>query len=177
MLNPMMVYRLDRFGRGGHHRPFCDQGFPGVRIMEAHEHYDRQHQDIRIENGRAYGDVIEGVDKDYAAQLTAVNVINLASLASAPPPPSGLMIGGVVQPSTMFQWDPIPEDANVASIKIYWRSTTAPQWEYSRTVSPKLTQYTLENVIIDNFLFGVATVSPEGHESIIEYPMTLIPRR
>ena len=86
-MKPMMIYRLDRFGRGGHHRPFNDVGYAGIRIMEAHENYIMQHQDIRIENGIAYGDVIEGVDFEYAKKLTAVNAINLASLAWAPPSP------------------------------------------------------------------------------------------
>ena len=84
-MNPKMIYRLDRFGRGGHHRPFNDVGFAGVRIMEAHENYNQQHQDIRIEEGIAYGDVIEAVNFSYAKKLTAVNAINLASLAWAPP--------------------------------------------------------------------------------------------
>ncbi|MEZ4986974.1 MAG: hypothetical protein R2795_18375 [Saprospiraceae bacterium] len=75
-----------------------------MRIMETHEHYDRQHQDLRTEDGIAYGDVIEGVNFDYAAKLTGVNMVTLASLASAPPAPSGLMIGGAVQPSTTLQW-------------------------------------------------------------------------
>ena len=78
-LEAKMIYRLDRFGRGGHHRPLNDLGFPGVRIMETHENYVRQHQDVRVEDGIAYGDVIEGVDFDYAARLTAVNASVLAA--------------------------------------------------------------------------------------------------
>ncbi|MEL0275959.1 MAG: M28 family peptidase, partial [Flavobacteriaceae bacterium] len=84
-MNPKMIYRLDRFGRGGHHRPFNDVGYAGVRIMEAHENYTQQHQDIRVENGIAYGDVVEAVNFGYAKKLTAVNAINLAALAWAPP--------------------------------------------------------------------------------------------
>ena len=94
-MNPLMIYRLDRFGRGGHHRPFNDVGYAGIRIMEAHENYVMQHQDIRIENGIAYGDVISGVDFEYAKKLTAVNAINLASLAWAPPAVKNLSIGGL----------------------------------------------------------------------------------
>jgi len=75
-MNPMMIYRLDRFGRGGHHRPFNDAGFPGIRIMEAHENYTQQHQDIRVENGIAYGDVLEHVNFKYAAKLTWSNHIH-----------------------------------------------------------------------------------------------------
>ena len=91
-LDAIMIYRLDRFGRGGHHRPFNDEGFTGVRIMETHENYNRQHQDLREENGIKYGDVIEWVDFDYAARLTAVNALTLASLASAPEAPRNLSI-------------------------------------------------------------------------------------
>jgi len=102
-MNPMMVYRLDRFGRGGHHRPFNDAGFAGIRIMEAHENYTQQHQDIREENGIKYGDVVEHVNFDYAAKLTAVNAINLASIASAPTAVSVLEIGGIVEPAAKFK--------------------------------------------------------------------------
>src|SRR6056300_747831 len=99
-LDVMMVYRLDRFGRGGHHRPFNEAGFPAVRIMEVNEHYDRQHQDIRNEKGQHFGDTIEYVDFDFAAKLTALNAVSLASLAWAPAPPSEVSIEGIMQPST-----------------------------------------------------------------------------
>jgi len=104
-LKAVMIYRLDRFGRGGHHRPFNDEGFPGVRIMETHENYNRQHQDLRTENGINYGDVLEGVNFDYAAKLTAVNAISLAGIAWSPPAPDFVMIGGAVRPSTRLKWD------------------------------------------------------------------------
>ncbi len=175
MMNPKMIYRLDRFGRGGHHRPFNDEGFAGVRIMEAHENYDQQHQDIRTEDGIEYGDKLEYVNFDYAAKLTAVNAINLAAIAWAPPAPSGLMIGGAVKPYTRLKWDAV-EDEHIAGYKIYWRETTEAQWQYSRYVGD-VTEFTLDGVVIDNYLFGVATVSPSGHESVIAYPTTLIPRR
>jgi len=104
-MNPMMIYRLDRFGRGGHHRPFNDLGYAGVRIMEAHENYNRQHQDIRTENGIEYGDVISGVNFNYAKKLTAVNAINLASLGWSPEEPKNVKIGGAVKPSTKLKWE------------------------------------------------------------------------
>jgi len=116
-LDAMMVYRLDRFGRGGHHRPFNDEGFPGVRIMETHENYRRQHQDLRVEDGVAYGDVIEGVNFPYAAKLTGVNAITMAALAWAPPAPSNVQIGGIVQPSTRLKWDAV-NDPNLAGYQI-----------------------------------------------------------
>ena len=171
-LDAMMIYRLDRFGRGGHHRPFNDEGFPGVRIMETHENYNRQHQDIRVEDGIEYGDVIEGVNFEYAAKLTAVNAITLASLGWAPPAPTNVRIGGAVQPSTRLAWDAV-DDPNLAGYKIYWRATTAPQWEHSRFVGT-VTEYTLENIVIDNFLFGVAAVGQDGNESLVIFPGGLI---
>lgn len=167
-MKPMMIYRLDRFGRGGHHRPFNDLGFAGIRIMETHENYNRQHQDIRVENGIEYGDVIEGVDFPYCAKLTAVNAINLAALAWAPPAPSDVKIGGAVQPSTKLAWDAV-EDENLAGYKIYWRETTAPQWQFSRFVG-KETAFTLENIVVDNFLFGVAALGKDGNESPVAFP-------
>ena len=173
-LDAVMIYRLDRFGRGGHHRPFNDAGFPGVRIMETHENYNRQHQDIRTEDGIQYGDVIEGVNFEYAASLTAVNAICLAGIAWAPPAPEFVMIGGAVKPSTRLKWDPI-DDPEVLGYKVYWRDTTAPQWQYSRFVED--TDITLDNIIIDNYLFGVSTINKNGNESIVTYPKTLIPRR
>ncbi len=167
-MNPMMVYRLDRFGRGGHHRPFNDLGFAGIRIMEAHENYNRQHQDIRVENGINYGDVIEGVNFEYAKKLTAVNAINLASLAWAPPAPEKVEIGGVVAPSAKLRWQKV-NDPNVAGYKIYWRYTTEPQWQFSRFVGD-VNEFTIDGIVIDNFFFGVATIGKSGHESLIVFP-------
>lgn len=175
-LDAMMIYRLDRFGRGGHHRPFNDEGYPGVRIMETHENYNRQHQDIREEDGIKYGDVIEKVNFEYAAKLTGVNAVTMASLAWAPPAPTGVMIGGAVRPSTRLKWDEV-DDADLAGYKVYWRETTEAQWKYSRFVPKGNTDYTLENIVIDNYLFGVATVNKNGDESVVVYPTTLIPRR
>jgi hypothetical protein len=173
-LDAMMVYRLDRFGRGGHHRPFNDAGFAGVRIMETHENYDRQHQDLRTENGVAYGDVVEGVDFDYAAKLTSVNAAVLASLAWAPPAPENVLVGGAVRPSTTLRWDPV-DDPDLAGYRVYWRSTTAPQWEHSRFVGD-VTEFTFENLVIDNYFFGVAAVGWDGNESPVVFPGGLIPR-
>lgn len=167
-MNPMMIYRLDRFGRGGHHRPFNDAGFAGVRIMEAHENYNRQHQDLRTENGVEYGDVIEGVNFDYAKKLTAVNAINLAALAWAPAAPETVRIGGVVEASTRLEWSPVSAQ-NLFGYKVYWRDTTAPQWQYSKFVG-KNTSVTLEGIVIDNFLFGVAAVDKFGNESLVKFP-------
>lgn len=165
-MNPMMVYRLDRFGRGGHHRPFNDAGYAGVRIMEAHENYTQQHQDIRTENGIDYGDTFEHVNFEYAAKLTAVNAINLASIAWSPPAPENVGIGGIVEPSAKFKWSAVE---GAVGYKIYWRDTTSPTWDNARLVG-NITEYTLEGVVIDNFFFGVAAIGKDGHESPVVFP-------
>tara|TARA_R110002049_G_scaffold25972_2_gene90796 strand:- start:18987 stop:20399 length:1413 start_codon:yes stop_codon:yes gene_type:complete len=165
-MNPMMIYRLDRFGRGGHHRPFNDLGFVGIRIMEAHENYTQQHQDIREENDIKYGDVIEHLNFDYAKKLTAVNAINMASLAWAPPTPKKVAIGGVVEASAKFKWDKVD---GAKGYKIYWRDTTSPTWDYSRYVGD-VSEFTLNGIVIDNSFFGIASVNEDGFESVVVFP-------
>ena len=167
-MNPLMIYRLDRFGRGGHHRPFNDLGYAGVRIMEAHENYIMQHNDIRVENGISYGDVIEGVDFEYAKKLTAVNAINLASLGWSPPALKKLSIGGVVEASVKFKWKKI-DNPNIEGYKIYWRDTTSPTWDNSKFVG-NVSEAKLDGIVIDNFFFGVSTVGVNGFESPIVFP-------
>jgi len=167
-LDLMMVYRLDRFGRGGHHRPFNEAGFPAVRIMEVNEHYDRQHQDLRVEDGRHFGDTIEFVDFDFAARLTALNAVALAGLAWAPAPPADVEIEGIVQASTTLKWS-AGEDENLAGYRVYWRLTTEPEWTHSRWVG-RVDHYTLENIVIDNYLFGVASIANDGNESPVVFP-------
>jgi hypothetical protein len=165
-MNPMMVYRLDRFGRGGHHRPFNDLGWAGIRIMESHEDYNHQHQDLRTENGIEYGDKLEFVNFDYAAKLTAVNAINLASIASAPPEPKNVAIGGVVEASAKLKWEKVD---GAVGYKIYWRDTTSPTWNHSRYVGD-VSEFTLEGIVIDNSFFGVASVGKDGFESVVVFP-------
>jgi Zn-dependent M28 family amino/carboxypeptidase len=166
-LDVLMIYRLDRFGRGGHHRPFNDAGFPAVRIMETHENYTRQHQDVRVEDGIAYGDVIEGVDFDYAAKLTALNVATLASLAWAPAPPDSVTIAGAVEPAARLSWSPV---AGAAGYKVYWRETTSPTWDRWLWVADA-TEATMTGLVVDNYFFGVAAVSVEGDESPVVFPV------
>lgn len=174
-LDTMMIYRLDRFGRGGHHRPFNDLGYPAVRIMETNEHYERQHQDLRTEivEGDAvkYGDTIEGVNFDYAAKLTGLNAASLAGMAWAPPPPANVEIEGAVSPDTTLRWKkPMGKQAkNLAGYRIYWRLTTEPQWTNSIYVG-NVNEYTLKNVVIDNYFFGVAAVAEDGFESPAVFP-------
>lgn len=169
-MNPKMIYRLDRFGRGGHHRPFNDAGFAGIRIMEAHENYTQQHQDIRTENGIEYGDKLKFVNFEYAKKLTAVNAINLASIASAPVSPNNVSIGGIVEPSVKLKWDKVD---GAKGYKIYWRDTTSPTWDNFKYVKNG-TEFTLDGIVIDNFFFGVASVGKDGHESVVSFPSKII---
>ena len=169
-MNPMMVYRLDRFGRGGHHRPFNESGFAGIRIMEAHENYTQQHQDIRTENGINYGDTFEHVNFPYCKKLTAVNAITMASLASSPPAPKEVGIGGIVEASAKLQWSQVE---GAKGYKIYWRDTTSPTWDYSRYVED-VTEFTLEGIVIDNSFFGVAAVGKDGYESMVVFPNKIL---
>ncbi|GAA4291713.1 M28 family peptidase [Aestuariibaculum suncheonense] len=169
-MNPMIIYRLDRFGRGGHHRPFNDLGFPAIRIMEAHENYTQQHQDIREENDIKYGDVLEHVNFEYAKKLTAVNAINMASLASAPPAPTEVAIGGIVEASAKLKWNKVN---GAKGYKIYWRDTTSPTWDYSRYVGD-ISEFTLQGIVIDNYFFGVSAVGDDGFESVVVFPNSII---
>jgi len=170
-LDVMMVYRIDRFQRGGHHLPFNEAGMPAVRIMEPHEHYDRQHQDLRNEGGRHFGDTIEYVDFGFVAKLTALNVATLAQIAGAPPIPADVRIEGAVQPSTTVSWArPEGRQAeNLMGYRVHWRLTDAPQWTHSRYVGD-ITEFTLENIVIDNFYFGVSAVAPDGSETPVVFP-------
>jgi Zn-dependent M28 family amino/carboxypeptidase len=168
-LDVMLVYRLDRFGRGGHHTPFANLGFPAVRIMETNENYVRQHQDIRVEDGVAFGDVLAGVDFEYAAKLTALNAATLAGLAAAPGPPIGVRICGAVQPSARLAWDPPADASNVAGYTVYWRRTDSPTWDQSRWIGD-VTGHTFDGLIIDNYFFGVAAAGRDGNESVVVFP-------
>lgn len=168
-IDVMLVYRLDRYGRGGHHRPFANRGYPAVRIMEANENYTRQHQDIRVEEGVAYGDVLEGVNFGYAARLTGLNVATLASLALAPSRPADPFICGAVQPAARLYWSPPADSALVGGYRVYWRLTDQPQWDHFEWAG-EARSHTFTGRVIDNFFFGVAAVGHDGHESVVAFP-------
>ncbi len=170
-LDVMMIYRLDRFRRGGHHRPFNAVGIPGVRIMEVHEHYDRQHQDLRTESGVRYGDTMDGVNAAYAAKLTALNALTLAGMAGAPPFPAKVEAGGAVQASATLKWESADGEAasNLMGYRVYWRRTTAPEWTHSRFVG-KVSEYIFTNMVVDNYYFGVSAVAKDGSETPVVFP-------
>lgn len=164
----VMIYRLDRFGRGSDHRAFNDHGFTAVRFTVMHEDYRRQHQDVRVEDGVAYGDLIEAVSFPYIANMTRANAATLAALAWAPAPPDSVRIRGAVTPNTTLSWAPVASP-NLAGYRVYWRETTEPQWTHSRWAGTATT-IELTGINIDNYFFGVAAVSREGNESVVVFP-------
>jgi Peptidase family M28 len=163
-----LVYRLDRFGRGGDHSAFNALGFPAVRFTENSENYRRQHQDLRTEAGVEYGDTIAFVDFPYLARVTATNAIAAASMASAPPPPANVKIAGAVTADTKLSWVAAP-GMPAAQYRVYWRDTTEAVWTHPRDAG-KAESLTLVNVAIDDFAFGVASVSSDGFESPVVFP-------
>ena len=155
-----MIYRMDRYGRGGDHAPFQELGFPAVRVTEGVENYDRQHQTLRTENGVVYGDTIDHVDFAYLANVTRLNAMTMAALGSAPPPPKEVSVKGAVSPDTEISWSPVPGADHYV---VWWRDTTSPTWQHSRTVPGSQSAVKLEKVIIDDWFFGVAAVSADGY--------------
>jgi Zn-dependent M28 family amino/carboxypeptidase len=161
-----LVYRVDRFGRGSDHEAFNALGYPAVCFRESAEDYRHQHQDLRTEDGVAYGDTIDHVDFDYLARVTATNAIAAAALAWAPPPPDGLKISGAVTPDTTLAWQ---SQDGVAGYRVHWRDTASPAWSHSRWAG-KAGEARLEGLVIDDWAFGVSAVSADGFESPVEFP-------
>ena len=161
-----MVYRTDRYGRGGDQVPMLEAGYPAVRITERQENYDRQHQNVRVEAGRAYGDIIGGVDFAYLAKVTRLNVAALVALASAPGVPTGVTIEGAVAPDTVLKWQAVP---GATRYVIWWRKTDAPVWQFSRDAG-SATTLTLKGIDIDSWFFGVSAVAADGSASPVVFP-------
>ncbi len=163
-----LVYRLDRFGRGGDHSAFNALGFPAVRFTENAENYRHQHQDVRNEGGVEFGDTLANVDFAYLAKVTATNALAAASMASAPPPPVKVKIAGAVTPDTQLSWTASP-GVPAAGYRVHWRDTSEPAWTHARDAGMS-GRLTLANVAIDDFAFGVASVSADGFESPVVFP-------
>ncbi|MEY4555106.1 MAG: hypothetical protein RL093_225 [Pseudomonadota bacterium] len=161
-----MIYRTDRYGRGGDQVEMLRHGFPAVRISEGAENYDRQHQDLRTENGVEYGDTIEGVDFEYLGQVARLNIVAMAALANAPASPLGVTIEGAVRPDTTVKWRAVP---GAEGYRVWWRSTTAPQWTHSRWAG-SANELVLPGIVIDDYFFGVSAVSDDGYESPVVFP-------
>jgi hypothetical protein len=166
--NVALVYRLDRFGRGGDHSAFNDAGFPAVRFTENAEDYRHQHEDVRSVAGVEFGDTIANVDFSYLAKVTATNLLAAAAMANAPPPPTDVKIAGAVTADTKLSWTASPGSA-AAGYRVRWRDTSMPSWGFSRDVGAVET-VTLSDVVIDDFVFGVASLSAEGFESPVVFP-------
>ncbi len=164
-----IIYRRDRYLRGGDHSPFLDAGFPAVRMTEPNEDFRHQHQDLRTENGVKFGDLPEFCDFDYIAQVTRVNAAALGALALAPAAPRDVkMETKELTNDTTLTWG-ANEEPDVAGYRILWRETTAPLWEKS-VEAGNVTRYTLPKISKDNYLFGVCAVDREGNVSRAVYP-------
>ena len=164
-----MIYRRDRYLRGGDHIPFLERGFPAVRFTEPHEDYEHQHQNVRTENGTFYGDTIEYVDFGYIANVAKINVASLASLALAPAKPKNVGIGITrLTNDTDLKWD-ASDEADLAGYEIVWRDTTSPIWTNSLFVG-KLTEKSMKDMSKDNYFFGVRAVDSGGNKSPVVFP-------
>jgi hypothetical protein len=165
---PVMVFRPDRYLRGGDHLAFNEQGFPAVRFTEWRENFHHQHQTLRNEGGIEYGDLPKFVDFTYVARVAKLEVATLASLASAPAPPAHVrLLTKSLENDSQLAWDVSPS-GRVAYYEVVWRSTMVPNWTDSKKVGTE-TSVTLP-VSKDNVVFGVRAVDAQGHRSIVVTP-------
>ena len=165
----MMVYRRDRYLRGGDHIPFLERGYAAVRFTEPNEDYRHQHQNVRVENGVQYGDLPEFVDYAYVARVARVNAANLAALALAPARPKNVgIVTARLTNDTDLKWDANAEP-DLAGYEVVWRDTTSPVWANSRAVGC-VTAYTMKGMSKDNYFFGVRAVDRQGNRSPVSFP-------
>jgi len=167
-VKPLLVFRLDRYLRGGDHYSFNQEGFSAVRFTEFREDFHHQHQNVRTENGIEYGDTLKFVDYDYVARVARLNAATLASLAAAPAPPANvhLLTKGLENDSTLT-WDASPGGL-ASAYEVLWRATTSPEWEHSRKVTGA-TRVKLK-LSKDNVIFAVRAVDAAGHCSLPVVP-------
>ncbi len=168
----MMVYRRDRYLRGGDHIPFLERGFPAVRFTEPNEDYRHQHQNVRIENEVQYGDLPQFDDFNYIANIARVNAASLAALALAPARPKnvGLLTTRLTN-DTDLKWD-TNKEPDLAGYEIVWRDTTSPVWTNARAVG-NVTSFTVKGMSKDNYFFGVRAVDKQGNRSPASFPRPL----
>ena len=165
----MMVYRRDRYLRGGDHIPFLERGFTAVRITETNEDYDHQHQNVGTREGKFYGDTPEFVDFDYVANVTRVNAASLARLALAPARPKNAgMVTTRLGNDTELRWD-ASTAPDIAGYEIVWRDTISPVWTNSVNTG-NVTNFVMKGMSKDNYFFGVRAVDREGNKSPVSYP-------
>jgi len=171
-VKPMLVFRLDRYLRGGDHSAFNREGYPAVRFTEFREDYNHQHQNVRTENGVEYGDLTKFVNFDYIAAVARLNAATLASLASAPAPPAKVhLLTKELQNDSTLTWEPSP-GGRATSYEVLWRATTSAEWEHTQPAG-NATRITLP-LSKDNVIFAVVAADKEGHRSL---PVVPIPER
>jgi hypothetical protein len=162
-----LIYRADRFLRGGDEESFTDQGFPAMRFVEKYENFNHQHQNVRFEGGVQYGDLLQYVDFDYLARVTRMNVAALAALALAPEQPSGVeLVTAKLGYDSTLRWQPAP---GATSYEVVWRETTSPVWQSSKNVG-NVTQATVP-VSKDDYILGVRAIGSDGLASPVVYPV------
>ena len=165
----MMVYRRDRYGRGGDHIPFLERGYAAVRFTEPNENYHHQHQNVRVENGIQYGDLPEFDDFNYIANVARVNAASLAMLALAPARPKNVVVVTArLTNDTDLKWD-ANKESDLAGYEMVWRDTTSPVWTNSKLVG-NVTSYTMKDLSKDNFFFGIRAVDKQGNKSPVSFP-------
>ena len=163
----VLIYRNDRFLRGGDHTPFVQNGFAAVRLTEMNENFEHQHQDLRTEKGVRYGDLQEFMDFEYLRKNTAVNLANLANLAKAPAMPQEVKVDVKELTNSTYLYWKAPETERVKGYFILMRETASPVWQkkiYTSNTSVRL-PYSK-----DNYFFAVQSVSNDGNESLPTIP-------
>jgi len=163
-IDAFVVRRFDRFGRGGDHSPFLKLGYPAVRFSVGVENYDAQHQDLRTENGKIYGDTVDRMDFPYLAKVTAINVATLRRLAKAPAAPASVTIGGALATDTSVKWEPV---AGASGYRVHWRRADAADWQHQ--VDVKGAETSLKGVIVDDTFVGVSALAADGSESLVTF--------
>ena len=162
---PVLEFRLDRYLRGGDHRSFNQQGFAAIRFTEWRENFDHQHQNVRVENGKQYGDMLKFVDFNYVANVARLNAATLATLASAPAAPEEVrVVTSNLDNNSTLRWKPGPGTPDSAHYDIVWRDTSAPDWQLHQPVSAADAaqgSITLP-VSKDNVIFGVRACNRAG---------------
>lgn len=169
-----MVYRRDRYGRGGDHQPFLERGYAAVRFTEPSENYRHQHQNVRVEKGIQFGDLTQFDDFTYIANVARVNAASLAALAWAPARPKGVTLTNRLSDDTELKWE-ANKEPDLKGYEIVWRDTTAATWQHSRLVGNVLT-YTIKGLSKDNYFFAVRAVDKDGNRSTATFPRPVRPQ-